>query len=132
MSTFKNEDLLKINSGLVYLSQENTDAWMKVGRNIKKIKPHLISFQESHTEIIEKYASRGDDGEIIKGNDGQIEFNGKADEADKAWDQLNKEEVDVSFIKISSNEITKDGKQTSLNAINLEPLLDIVITDGEE
>jgi len=132
MSKFKNEDLLRINAGLVYLSQQNTDAWMKVGRNIKKIKPLLISFQESHTEIIEKYASKGDDGNVLKGDEGQIEFNGKADEADKAWDKLNNEVVDVSFVQIPSNEITKEGKQVALNAINLEPLLDIVIVENKE
>jgi len=128
MSKFKNEDLLRINAGLVYLSGANTDAWMKISRNIKKIKPVLISFQESHQEIIGKYAKKPSNGETITNEN--IDFGKNTALANDAWDALNKEEVAIEFISIPDSEITKNGDKCPLDAVSIEPLLDIIITDG--
>jgi hypothetical protein len=130
MSKFKNEQVLKINAALVYLSQQNTDAWLKISRNIKKIKPLLVSFQESHQEIVDEYSEKDSKGAVKQDENGQVKFGKNGDAVDKAWEDLNKEEVSIDFIEIPETEIRKEGKPAQLDAITIEPLLDVIIIDG--
>lgn len=120
-------ELLKINDGLVYLNEQKSDAWMKVSRNIKKIKPHLVSFQDSADAIRSKYAVMDKYGKYTFLENGEIDFGKNQESANKDWSVLMEEEVKIDFVKISFDEITKGGEPVGMDGIRLEPLLDVII-----
>jgi hypothetical protein len=121
-------DLLNINASLVYLSKNETDAWLKISRNIKKIKPHLVSFQESNQEIAEKYAEKDKEGNV-KSEGEKIIFGKNEDKANEDWAKLMDEMVTVDFVSISQEELTKEGKPFGLDALAVESLIDTIIVE---
>jgi hypothetical protein len=125
MKKVKNSELLVIDQALKYLSEQNTSAWYQISRNVKKIKPHLTTFQESHQSILDKYASKDNEGNISVSKDGGVDFGKNKTEADKLWKELLNEEINVEFYEFS---VEKFG-DSKLDPIAIEPLLDVVIQE---
>lgn len=123
-----NKELLEINAALVYLSQEETDAWLKVSRNIKLIKPHIVSWDESNKEIISKHSVKDSDGKPQVNGD-LYDFGKNKKKAEDDYKALMEEQINVNFVPIKHEELTKDGETARLNAVNVESLLDVVIID---
>lgn len=123
MVKLKNKELMKIDNALAYLSQQQTPAWYGVAKNIRIITPFLVEIESSKQDIYRKYAEKDDFGNpIIK--EGQVCFENK-EEADKIWDSLMNEEVDINFYKIKIN--TLEG--VSLDAFVMEALLETVLIE---
>lgn len=125
-----NLQLLQINDALTYLSDSNTEAWYQVGKNLRKIKTPIVEFRASHQDIIDNYAKKDKDGnvEFIDEHKTQINFGKNGEKATELWNNLMNEEVDVDFHTINYKKVGN----ASLDALRIEPLLDIIITENGE
>jgi len=125
-----NLQLLQINDALTYLSDSNTEAWYQIGKNLRKIKTPIVEFRASHQDIVDNYAKKDKDGniEFIDEHKTQINFGKNGEKATELWNNLMNEEVDIDFHKINYKKVGS----ASLDALRIEPLLDIIITENGE
>lgn len=125
-----NLQLLQINDALTYLSDSNTEAWYQVGKNLRKIKTPIVEFRASHQDIVENYAEKDKNGQIqfINESNTEINFGKNGEKATELWNNLMNEEIDIDFHKINYKKIG----DASLDALRVEPLLDIIITENGE
>lgn len=129
MSKLKNKDILIINESLLYLSQKGTAAWYQVSKNLRAVKAAVAEINATKDDILENCAEKDKDG-VIKYEGEGVERKvvwKDADEADKKWEEMmNDEAPEIKFHKFSFD---KFGEDVSLDALAIEPLIDVIIED---
>jgi hypothetical protein len=121
----KNKDLLMINESLLYVSQQQTSAWYGVSKNLRTLKPLIAEINEGRSSIVDNLTEKDESGNPLVGENKDLVWTDK-ESADKQWDELMDEEVDVDFFVIPNE---KFGDEVKLDSIMLEPLIDIIIKD---
>lgn len=120
-----NGELLEIQGALSYLTKKETEAWYQIGRNLKKIAKPLEDINDAKKLLFDKYAIKDDNGNIKFKDENRMEvdFGENKDDADKLWQEIKDEEVEVEFYKF--NKSILDGEK--LNSSAMLPLLDVII-----
>ena len=121
----KNKDLLMINESLLYVSQQQTGAWYGVSKNLRTLKPLIAEINEGRSSIVDNLTEKDELGNPLVGEDKDLVWTDK-ESADKQWDELMNEEIEVDFFVIPNE---KFGDEVKLDSIMLEPLIDIIIKD---
>ena len=121
----KNKDLLMINESLLYVSQQQTGAWYGVSKNLRTLKPLIAEINEGRSSIVDNLTEKDESGNPLVGEDKDLVWTDK-ESADKKWDELMNEEIEVDFFVIPNE---KFGDEVKLDSIMLEPLIDIIIKD---
>jgi len=121
----KNKDLLMINESLLYVSQQQTGAWYGVSKNLRTLKPLIAEINEGRSSIVDNLTEKDESGNPLVGEDKDLVWTDK-ESADKQWDELMNEEIEVDFFVIPNE---KFGDEVKLDSIMLEPLIDIIIKD---
>ena len=121
----KNKDLLMINESLLYVSQQQTGAWYGVSKNLRTLKPLIAEINEGRSSIVDNLTEKDESGNPLVGEDKDLVWTDK-ESADKQWDELMNEEVEVDFFVIPNE---KFGDEVKLDSMMLEPLIDIIIKD---
>jgi len=121
----KNKDLLMINESLLYVSQQQTGAWYGVSKNLRTLKPLIAEINEGRSSIVDNLTEKDESGSPLVGEDKDLVWTDK-ESADKQWDELMNEEVEVDFFVIPNE---KFGDEVKLDSMMLEPLIDIIIKD---
>ena len=121
----KNKDLLMINESLLYVSQQQTGAWYGVSKNLRTLKPLIAEINEGRSSIVDNLTEKDESGSPLVGEDKDLVWTDK-ESADKQWDELMDEEVEVDFFVIPNE---KFGDEVKLDSMMLEPLIDIIIKD---
>lgn len=121
----KNKDLLMINESLLYVSQQQTGAWYGVSKNLRTLKPLIAEINEGRSSIVDNLTEKDESGNPLVGEDKDLVWTDK-ESADKQWDELMNEEVEVDFFVIPNE---KFGDEVKLDSMMLEPLIDVIIKD---
>jgi len=121
----KNKDLLMINESLLYVSQQQTGAWYGVSKNLRTLKPLIAEINEGRSSIVDNLTEKDESGSPLVGEDKDLVWTDK-ESADKQWDELMNEEVEVDFFVIPNE---KFGDEVKLDSMMLEPLIDVIIKD---
>jgi len=121
----KNKDLLMINESLLYVSQQQTGAWYGVSKNLRTLKPLIAEINEGRSSIVDNLTEKDESGNPLVGEDKDLVWTDK-ESADKQWDELMDEEVEVDFFVIPNE---KFGDEVKLDSMMLEPLIDVIIKD---
>ena len=92
----KNKDLLMINESLLYVSQQQTSAWYGVSKNLRTLKPLIAEINEGRSSIVDNLTEKDESGNPLVGENKDLVWTDK-ESADKQWDELMDEEVDVDI-----------------------------------
>tara|TARA_B100000497_G_C7406070_1_gene256657 strand:- start:69 stop:455 length:387 start_codon:yes stop_codon:yes gene_type:complete len=125
MSNVTNKQLLEISASLDFLSQQNTQAWYQIGRNLKKIKPFVEELNEAKVSIIEKFVKKDKEGAwvFLDENKTMWDLGDKQAEADKLWADTQEQKIKIDFFTFKFDALG----DIKLNADSITPLIDTVI-----
>lgn len=96
-----------------------TSYWL--ARSIDKINKELKIFNEKAAELREKYAKKDSDGNVVKNEDGTIDFGDNAEAIDKEYGELLDIEVEVDFKVVNLADVDCNVKPAVL--IGLEKFI---------
>jgi len=119
-----NNQLLSISQSLAYLGTKETDSWYAISKNIRKIKPFLEELSVVQKDIVEKYAERDENGQMVFEENGAPKIS-NLDVLNKTLFELGNETVVVDFYTIESDKLTK----YNLEPRYIEPIVDFIITE---
>lgn len=128
MVKLKNKDVMIMNECLMYLSSKQTQAWYGVSKNLRALKPIVEEINATKDEIVKNLSKKDTAGEILYVGEGAQKVVVWEDQikADELWKECMQEESEnISFYNIP---YSKFG-EVELDALMLEPLMDIIITD---
>lgn len=115
----KLQDLVKATKIFETLSQEkiNVRTSYKIMKVLKETKNDVDFWQEKGKEIIEKYAQRDDNNQIMvtPDQDGVMLQNDKLDDFNKEYNELNETEIQIPDIKFEIDEFD----EVKLSAVDL-------------
>lgn len=71
-----------------------------VSRNLKVLQPVLEDIEQQRQDILKEYATTDDKGELVKGKDGEAQFENGRDDFMEAFVELLETETEVSVTKL--------------------------------
>ena len=120
-----NKDLLSISQGIAYINSKETKVWHTLSKNLDVISPLVNEVNARHRTITDELAPKDDKGVPIRNAQNQIEFGDNLEEANKRWEAIMQEEVEVEIISIPVGDLQDYG----LDANIMKPLLGTLIME---
>lgn len=122
-STITKNQLLSISQSLAYLSTKETEQWYAIAKNVRAIKPHLEDLQQFQKEIVERFADKDENGQIIFEERGTPKIS-NIDILNKTLYELGNETINVDFYTIEKESLFK----YNLEPRYIEPLVDFILS----
>ena len=123
-----NGQLLKVDEAFGYLASQETSAWYQVTKNLQRMAKHLEAFNESRKAIIDKYAEKDEEGQLIIDNN-SYQFGENSDKFVELWNELVLEKIDVDFYTFPYSKFESE----KLDPVKIAPLMELeIITDEED
>tara|TARA_R110002020_G_scaffold229316_1_gene440047 strand:+ start:17210 stop:17608 length:399 start_codon:yes stop_codon:yes gene_type:complete len=113
------KDLLAISQGLAYINSKETKVWHTLSKNLDMISPLVNAVNAEHRVITDELAPKDDKGTPVRNQQNQIDFGDNLEEANKRWDNIMSEEIEIEIITIPLDDL----KDYGLDANMMKPLL---------
>ena len=113
------KDLLSISQGIAYINSKETKVWHTLSKNLDMISPMVNAVNAEHKVITDELAPKDDKGTPVRNQQNQIDFGDNLEEANKRWDNIMSEEIEVEIITIPLDDL----KDYGLDANMMKPLL---------
>lgn len=120
-----NKDLLAISQGIAYINSKETKVWHTLSQNLDLISPIVNEVNGRHRELTEELAPKDKDGKVVRNTQNQIEFGDNLEEANKRWEKVMDEEVEIEIISIPLDDL----KDYGLDANMMKPLLGKLVVE---
>tara|TARA_R110002051_G_scaffold65300_5_gene118561 strand:- start:143 stop:541 length:399 start_codon:yes stop_codon:yes gene_type:complete len=113
------KDLLAISQGLAYINSKETKVWHTLSKNLDMISPLVNAVNAEHRVITDELAPKDDKGTPVRNQQNQIDFGDNLEEANKRWDNIMSEEIEIEIVTIPLDDL----KDYGLDANMMKPLL---------
>ena len=120
-----NRDLLAISQGIAYINSKETKVWHALTKNMESISDIVTEVNGRHRKLTEELASKDDKGQPIRNQQGQIEFGDNLEKANKKWESIMNEKVNVELLPIP----LADLKDYGLDANMMKPLIGTLVVE---
>ena len=96
-----------------------TQVWHTLSKNLDMISPLVNAVNAEHRVITDELAPKDDKGTPVRNQQNQIDFGDNLEEANKRWDNIMSEEIEIEIITIPLDDL----KDYGLDANMMKPLL---------
>ena len=120
-----NKDLLAISQGIAYINSKETKVWHSLSQNLDLISPIVSEVNAKHKQITIDLAQKDDSGNAIRNAQNQIDFGDNIEKANKRWEDIMNQNVEVELIPI----LLEDIQEYGLDANMMKPLLGTLVVE---
>ena len=114
-----NKDLHAISQGIAYINSKETKVWHTLSKNLDIISPLVNDVNARHKVITDELAPKDAKGVAVRNDQNQIEFGDNLEEANKRWEDIMNESVELEVYQIALDDL----KDYGLDANMMKPLL---------